>query len=315
MKDMKEEYPSVSVVIPTYNRREKLIRLLKSIINSNYPKEKMEIVIIDDFSTDGTDEAVRKFIKDNESLKIVYVRHKKPLLIAKSRNDGILIANNDLVFFVDDDNVVDRDCIKSLVKTMLKYPDIGVAGPVTYYFRKPNIIMYAGAVYTKYTRRTKFLYRNVPDNGYLLKNKIINVDGIPNSYVIRKKLAIKVGLIPWRRIPWNGEDGYLQYKIKKLGYRIVIVGDAKVYHDVPLEFREKANEMRLYYALRSKIIFHKDFDPKKQFILFLIFLPFYVIWYVSIALRSKNNKLRKIRAVLEGLIDGLLCREGLKYVS
>ena len=52
-----------------YNRREKLIRLLKSIINSNYPKEKMEIVIIDDFSTDGTDEAVRKFIKDNESLK------------------------------------------------------------------------------------------------------------------------------------------------------------------------------------------------------------------------------------------------------
>lgn len=84
----------------------------------------------------------------------------------------------------------------------------------------------------------------------MIRGKIIEVSGIPNAYMIRKHLALKVGLIPWQRMPWNGEDGYLQYKIKKLGCRIVVIGDARVYHDISLKALKKYNEMRLYHIPR-----------------------------------------------------------------
>ncbi len=262
-------FPLVSVVIPTHNRKDKLIRLIDSILRSNYPKDKLEIIVVDDASTDGTyEEITRRYPW------IKYIRHDEETLIAKSRNDGLLAASSEFVFFVDDDNIIDKNCIKILVDIMLKHKEIGVAGSVTYYLEKPNTIMYAGAIYGKFSRDTKFLFHNTKDNGFL-KHKILEVDGIANSYMFRRSVAIKAGLIPWKRIPWNGEDGYLQYKIKKLGYKVVVVGDAKVYHDVPLNAKIKYNPMRLYYALRSKIIFHKDLDERWRFIVFLFFPKFY----------------------------------------
>ncbi|RLE63182.1 MAG: glycosyltransferase family 2 protein [Thermoprotei archaeon] len=301
------DHPLVSVVIPTYNRKNKLIRLIDSILQSDYPKEKLEIIVVDDASTDGTYEEIKKRFP-----WVKYVRHKNETLIAKSRNDGILVASSELIFFVDDDNVIDRNCIKTLVNVMLEHPDIGVAGPVTYYLEKPDIIQYAGAIYAKFTRTTKFLFHKMKDNGFL-KGKIIDVDGIANSFMLRKSLAIRAGLIPWKRIPWNGEDGYLQYKIKKLGYRVVIIGDAKTYHDIPIDSKSKYNPMRIYYALRSKIIFHKDLDEKIQFLSFIISLPIYIIWYLYIAICSKE-KIKCIKASIEGFIDGLLGKKGIKYV-
>lgn len=309
-----KEWPLVSIVIPTYNRKRMLSHLLNSILESNYPKDKLEIIIIDDASNDSTKKFVQEFINKNKYLRIRYVRHDKPQLIAKSRNDGILLATHDLIFFVDDDNILEKNCIRKLVEIMTKYEDVGVAGPVTYYLQKPDIIQYAGAVYSRFMRRTIFLYQNVKDDGNLLKGKIINVDGIANSYMIRKHLALKAGLIPWQRIPWNGEDGYLQYKIKKMGYRVIVVGDAKIYHNVPLEHTKKYNEMRLYYALRSKIIFHRDLDSKFHLITFLLSLPIYVFWYSYVALNMKKNKIRGLKAIVEGLIDGLFGKGGLKYV-
>ncbi|MCC6018823.1 MAG: glycosyltransferase [Candidatus Verstraetearchaeota archaeon] len=50
--------PLVSVVIPTHNRKEKLIRPLEFTLNSNYPKNMLEIIVVDNASTDGTYEKV-----------------------------------------------------------------------------------------------------------------------------------------------------------------------------------------------------------------------------------------------------------------
>ena len=57
-------HPLVSIVIPTHKRKEKLIRLIKSILRSDYPREKIETIVIDDASTDGTD---RKSTRLNSS--------------------------------------------------------------------------------------------------------------------------------------------------------------------------------------------------------------------------------------------------------
>jgi GT2 family glycosyltransferase len=316
---MKELVPPVSIVIPTYNRKKKLIRLIESILQSDYPTGRLEIIVVDDASFDGTCEEVRKAYP-----WIKYIRHKREELVAKSLNDGITASSNEFILVCDDDNIVEKNMIQILVKTMLLDDRIGVAGPVTYYFDRPNIIQYAGCNYGVFTRITHYLFLDKIDEGFL-RGKILEVDAIPNCFMLRKSLAIKVGLIPARRIPWNGEDGYLQYKIKKIGYKIVVVGDAKVYHDPEREkfsykpkLYRKADKFRynpnlLYYALRSKIIFHKDLDTRLQYFTFLASLPIYVAFYLYVAMNS-YYKFTSIKAVFDGLIDGLIGRESVRPI-
>jgi len=80
-----EELPLVSIVIPTHNRKEKLTRPINSILQSNYPKDKLETIVVDDASTDGTYEEIRA--KFHSGVKII--RNEREMLPAASRNIGI----------------------------------------------------------------------------------------------------------------------------------------------------------------------------------------------------------------------------------
>mgnify|MGYP001772538064 CR=1 FL=1 len=295
----------VSVAIPTYNRKEKLRRLLESLKASTY--KDLEIIVVDDASTDGTE----KMIKE-EYPYVKYIRHERPTLVAKSRNDAIEASEGDYVFFIDDDNVVEPDTIEKLVGYIERHDEVGTVAPVTCYYAMPDKVMYAGAVFSKFMRRTISLYSGYPCKS--LEGKVLEVDVFANSYMFRKEAIMKVGLIPWKRIPWNGEDGYLQYKIKKLGYRNVTLGSARVYHDInPKEGSKRYNEMRLYYAIRSKIVFHKDLDNNLNKITFFISIPLYVIYYIYVSYQAGILNKGSV-AVLKGLIDGFLGINVVKYV-
>ncbi|WP_048049707.1 glycosyltransferase family 2 protein [Saccharolobus islandicus] len=295
----------VSVAIPTYNRKEKLRRLLSSLKESTF--KDFEVIVVDDASTDGTEEMIK-----NEFPYVKYIKHEKPTLVAKSRNDAIEASEGDYIFFIDDDNVVERDTIEKLLNYIEKHEEIGTIAPVTCYYSSPDKIMYAGAVFSKFMRRTISLYSGFPCKA--LEGKVIEVDVFANSYMFRKEAIRKAGLIPWKRIPWNGEDGYLQYKIKKLGYKNVTLGSARVYHDVdPNEGVKRYNEMRLYYAIRSKIIFHKDLDPASRKIFFYLSLPIYLVYWLNVAYKTRRG-LKGVRAVIDGLIDGIMGSENVKYI-
>ena len=295
----------VSVAIPTYNRKEKLRRLIESLKTSTY--KDIEIIVVDDASTDGTEKMIKEEYPD-----VKYIRHERPTLVAKSRNDAIEVSEGYYVFFIDDDNVVEPDTIEKLVGYIERHNEVGTVAPVTCYYAMPDKVMYAGAVFSKFMRRTISLYSGYPCKN--LEGKVIEVDVFANSYMFRKEAIMKAGLIPWKRIPWNGEDGYLQYKIKKLGYKNVTLGSARVYHDVdPREGVMRYNEMRLYYAIRSKIIFHKDLDNLKEKLTFYFSLPLYVTFWFYVAHKSGRG-MSGVRAVLEGLKDGLAGASEIKYV-
>lgn len=68
MDNSLEEYPQISVVIPTYNRKNKLTRLLKSLEKSTYPWERMDIIIVSD-STDGTSAGILKKFSDVKTIR------------------------------------------------------------------------------------------------------------------------------------------------------------------------------------------------------------------------------------------------------
>jgi len=83
MLDKQAEIPIVNIIIPTFNRKEKLDRLINSILKSSYPVNKLDIIVVDDASTDGTYEYIK-----NKYSTIKLIKNKKELLISGAGTGG-----------------------------------------------------------------------------------------------------------------------------------------------------------------------------------------------------------------------------------
>lgn len=104
----------VSVIIPTYNRKERLIKCINSVLTQNY--ENIEIIIIDDHSSDGTVEQVKK-IKDS---RIILITNEDNYGSNVSRNIGLKKASGDFIAFLDDDDVWYRNKLITQVEFLDK---------------------------------------------------------------------------------------------------------------------------------------------------------------------------------------------------
>ncbi|MFA6982014.1 MAG: glycosyltransferase family 2 protein, partial [Patescibacteria group bacterium] len=115
-----KNYPKVSVIIPTYNRCDVLQRSLGLLFDQDYPKDKIEICVIDDGSTDETKQVIES-IKVPTGIKLVYLAnvHKGP---AAARNKGILQASGSVVLIINDDTFATRTLISEHVKFHNQFP-------------------------------------------------------------------------------------------------------------------------------------------------------------------------------------------------
>ena len=92
----------VSVIIPTYNRKHTIKRSIDSVLAQTY--RTLEIVIIDDCSTDGTMEYVDELYGNIADVNIIYVRNDSNIGPSASRNIGVSYANGDYIAFHDSDD-------------------------------------------------------------------------------------------------------------------------------------------------------------------------------------------------------------------
>jgi len=301
-----ENYPLISIVIPTHNRKQKLIRLINSILESDYPKDKLEIIVVDDASTDGTYEEIKKMFP-----QVKIIRNEKRKFVAASRNIGFKNSKGEFIFFIDDDNVIDKKCILELVKTMLSLKNVGLAAPIMYYLEKPEMIWCAGVKRNMVTGKTAFLGNNQIDNGQFLY--ISESDDFPNAFIVRRKIMeIENIVFDDVNFPFIYEESDFCYRIKRKGWKIVLVPSAKIWHDVPIrEHIIETTEIKAYFLGRNRILFLKKYAKPYEFLIFItIFLPIYIVAYVARYLwkgiKEKETawfKCAKIytRGVIEGL--------------
>ncbi len=97
---VKEKQPKISVIVPTYNRSDFLCRCVDSILEQDY--QNLEIIIINDCSTDNTSEVVKSKYGSNN--KVIYIENETNLGPGGNRQKAYLVSKGEYIIFADDDD-------------------------------------------------------------------------------------------------------------------------------------------------------------------------------------------------------------------
>ncbi|MDZ7736259.1 MAG: glycosyltransferase [Gammaproteobacteria bacterium] len=119
-----QELPKVSVLITTFNRAHLLPRCLESVYGQNY--DNLEVIVVDDASTDETPNVIDDFKKQHDDL--IVVTHEKNMGNARARNSAWRAASGEFIAFMDDDDYwLDNDKLARQVEVFkTSAPDIGI---------------------------------------------------------------------------------------------------------------------------------------------------------------------------------------------
>jgi len=123
-----ENVPLISICIPIKNRFQYIRNLLNAIENLDYPKKKVKLIFVDDFSTDGTYEALVKWKNEVEEKYYKVVLMRKRTNIPQARNLCIKNMEGDYLLFWDSDVIPPRDLLSEMISIMEENPTIGMIG-------------------------------------------------------------------------------------------------------------------------------------------------------------------------------------------
>ncbi len=135
------ENPSVSIIIPTYNRAGFIVQTIESIYQQTYTN--WEIIIVDDGSEDDTE----KVIGELNDERIRFYKAGRTGIVGKLKNIGLQNANGELIAFIDSDDLWAPTKLEKQVAALEQYPDAGfcltggynfrnVGEPVDYFFKQ-----------------------------------------------------------------------------------------------------------------------------------------------------------------------------------
>jgi len=132
MSNATKDFPFVSVIIPVFNNSKLLSKCLKALENQSYPTQKIEIIVVDNASTEKISEVTNNFSR------VTLAYEEKPGSYA-ARNTGIKLSNGTILAFTDSDCIPDIDWIEKGVKALIDFPNCGlVAGKIELFYLQPD---------------------------------------------------------------------------------------------------------------------------------------------------------------------------------
>jgi cellulose synthase/poly-beta-1,6-N-acetylglucosamine synthase-like glycosyltransferase len=265
--------PKVSIIVATLNSERTIDECLKAIFELNYPKDFLEIIVVDGCSKDATLEIAQKY-----PVKVV----SEPLNAPAAYNYAMKIVSNDVLGFIDSDAKVEKEWLNKLV-THLDDPQVaGVSGGIETWNTENAWARSIGYdLKNRYARLKKYVVR-VATMNLLLKKSVIKAVGgfdenLPSQY-----------------------DTDLGFRITSSGYKILFEPSAKCYHfnrsTVSGYFRQQLqygkNTTKLYFKHANLIKGDEitDFGMNVQPFLILAVVAFFLLgipealrrlWYVS----------------------------------
>lgn len=227
------ELPTCTVIVPAYNEGELVWRTLMSLVESNYPADKMQIIAIDDGSKDDTwDWIVKAKAVLGERLAI----HKQPRNMGKRHAlyHGFQEGTGAVFITVDSDSIVDKNTLRNLVSPFVTNEDCGaVAGNVRVLNNKkaiiPKMLNVSFAFSFEFVRSAQ--------------SSLGSVMCTPGALAAYKREAVMNCLKDWigqtfmGKASDIGEDRAMTNMILKQGYHVLFQKDALVYTNTPEKYK------------------------------------------------------------------------------
>ncbi|MBL7196918.1 MAG: glycosyltransferase [Candidatus Omnitrophica bacterium] len=199
--------PKVSIIVPVYNGEKTLSLCLDSLMDLDYPKEDLEIIVVDNGSTDETAKIIKQY-----PVKYVFEPHKGR---ARARNKGIKSTQGEFIAFLDADCIAHKDWIRNLLKGCNGSLVGGCGGEIHSY--NPSTF------WEKYAENRGFFHQE----RFIGKENLIPTLRTANV-MYPKSVLENIGLFD--EAFYNAEDQELSLKIALRGLKLSYTPDAIVYH-------------------------------------------------------------------------------------
>ena len=238
--------PYVISIILNTNRRDDTLACLESLMASSYPRHKA--IVLDNHSTDGSIEAISSAYPQ---VQVIELNENQGY--AGNNNVGINAAiqqGADWVFVLNEDTILDRECLSHLVDVGRSDPTIGVIGPMVYHYDEPGIIQSAGGTLSD-KWEGNHLGKNVADIGQFPNPH--QVDWISGcAIMVRRAVIEQVGPID-ARFFYYWEETEWCVRASRAGWKIMHVPGAKLWHKgVQRNYQPKPS--LLYYDTRNHLL-------------------------------------------------------------
>ena len=290
--------PKVCVVLLNWNGRDDTLACLDSLKLSDYPH--LEIVVVDQGSQDGLGEVIRQ-------------RHPGVNLITNEENLGFTGGNNqgiryglengaDYIFLLNNDTVVDKQCISELVRVAGNNPAVAAVGPKIYLYHEPDRIWSVGGSVDFSENVGQMRGYGRIDRGQF--DELAEVDFISGCAVMVPREVVEVvGLLSEEFYPAYYEDTDWGMRIRSAGYVNLVVPSARIWHKASASTGGDYNPTSKYLLGHHAVVFMRKYARWYQWVKWFIFavlsLPFLY------AVRAFQGQGKSVWAKALGIWDGL----------
>ena len=245
-------YPLVSILVPAYNEEKTIQRTLQSLIELDWPKDKLEIIVINDGSKDKTSQIVKEFISSNSSNDIKLIEQPNAGKGA-ALNKGLSILKGELFACLDADSFVESQTLKYMAHWHLKYSNIAITTPIMKIDKPKSALQKLQRIeYILGMFLTKLM--NYIDTNYIA----------PGPFSTYKTQIIKdLGGFDEHNLV---EDQEIAYRAQQHQYKIMQVPYAVVHTKGPEKFKAfRAQRNRWYKGTLINIFKYKHLMFKKAY--------------------------------------------------
>jgi cellulose synthase/poly-beta-1,6-N-acetylglucosamine synthase-like glycosyltransferase len=241
--------PLVSVIMAGHNEADSMPLTLASLREQTY--ENLEVVVVDDGSTDGTSDAVQRCIRSLPPELVGWcrlVRFARRNGKAAALNLGLMLSRGEYIVYVDADTTFDRDAIAEVIRPMRLDPDVGaVGGNIVARNARENVLTQLVAL--------EYLFSISVGRRFRSKVNLLNV--ISGAFgAFRRELVVAVG----GHTPTSGNDGDLTLKVRRLTKKIVFAHRALCLTKTPAKLKPLIKQRRRWdrNLIKNKLRRHRD---------------------------------------------------------
>ena len=251
LQKSKREFEDVSIIVSTYNEAEVIERKLDNISKLEYPKEKIEVLVIDDASTDKTSELAKRKMVERKLFGRV-IRNKIRLGLNRSLNMAIKESKHDLVCITDSDVMLEKSSLQNAICVLRGFKDAGgVTGKVLPVSKGSGVAQSSESFYRRFYDKAmsaeSAIHSAFPGNGPLV---IFDKTKVPSS-------------IP---VEYGSSDGNIAINVIKSGLRFIYVPNAIIFEPVPENLKQhRLQKVRRAQRLIQVFIHNRDIFLNKKF--------------------------------------------------